>query len=252
MTNIQNRHHAGVARYFRQFIACGLGAVALGIAGAGQVSANGLKSVAPAAEVAPQYTYAQPVQAQAHDWSGAYAGVGLGYAFGGRDRVALNPPGPGVIGTLRNSGAFGTFQAGMNWQTDDVVYGVEADLTLGNIRSSIVAGANNAAMRIRSAASLRARGGFTSNDDLFYLTGGIAAARVKYVAVGGGANIDRNFNQFGYALGAGWERALNDGLSLRGEYIYSNFGRRSLTDAGLTTIATPDFHALRLGVNQRF
>lgn len=195
-----------------------------------------------------------PAPARSHDWTGAYAGLGLGYAFGGHDRVALNPspPGPGVIGTLVNSGALGGVQAGMNWQRGDMVYGIEGDVTAGAISSGFTAGVDSASMDIRAAVSLRARAGIARDTNLFYVTGGVAAAHVGYTAVGGGANIASDFIQGGYALGAGWERALQNGWSVRGEYIYSNYGSRDLTDAGLTTRATPDYHAVRVGLNRRF
>ena len=36
------------------------------------------------------------------------------------------------------------------------------------------------------------------------------------------------------------------------EYLYANFGSDDLDDAGDTTVATPDFHSVRMGVNFRF
>lgn len=254
MTHMFNRPFAGAMDFFRQWGKVALGVVILGNAGISAALAGNSKftaSPAPGATIPAQYTQ-RPV-AQEQNWSGAYIGLHLGYAFGGHDRVALNPAGPGVIGTLRNNGPLAGLQAGYNWQADDFVFGLEGDLSFGNVKSSFTSGGGSAAMKIRSAASLRARGGITTdNDNLFYVTGGVGVARVDYQTVGGAADIDRRFIQFGYVAGAGWERALQDGISLRGEYLYSNFGGRNLSDAGLTTRATPDFHALRLGVNRRF
>jgi opacity protein-like surface antigen len=52
----------------------------------------------------------------------------------------------------------------------------------------------------------------------------------------------------------GWERPLSDRLSLRGEYLYSNFGSETLSDpvSGATTKATPTYHRVGLALIGRF
>lgn len=58
-------------------------------------------------EAAPT-PYAAPASYAAPEasWSGSYAGVSLGYACCGRDRVQLAPAPPGVIGTSANTAHF--------------------------------------------------------------------------------------------------------------------------------------------------
>lgn len=46
--------------------------------------------------------------------------------------------------------------------------------------------------------------------------------------------------------------AFTDNLSGRIEYQYVDFGSHKIHGAGLTTDASPNFHAVRLGVNYKF
>ena len=41
---------------------------------------------------------------------------------------------------------------------------------------------------------------------------------------------------------------MTDSLSVKGEYLYANFGRFNVGG----TKATPDFHSVRLGINFKF
>src|SRR6478609_12037709 len=61
------------------------------------------------------YTVNQPLNA--YSWAGPYLGGNLGYAWGSVDNNPTNP-----------SGFSGGVQAGYNWQSGPLVFGVEGDL----------------------------------------------------------------------------------------------------------------------------
>lgn len=75
-----------------------------------------------------------------------------------------------------------------------------------------------------------------------------------YRVAGAGTAISGNFAANGYVVGVGWEGSLTGALSLRGEYLYSNFGSHDLADpaTGASTRATPVNHQLRLVISRHF
>ncbi|MCL4675918.1 MAG: outer membrane beta-barrel protein [Pararhodobacter sp.] len=203
---------------------------------------------------APPAPYAPPAATPVSIWSGAYVGVALGYACCGRDRVQLAPAPPGVIGTMQEGGAFMGLHAGRDWQRGNRVVGIEGSLSFGNIGDSLTSGTASASVRINPVAEIRARAGYASGDGLLYVTGGVAAARVAYAAgdTAVPSDIRSTFTTPGLSLGFGYERMIGSNWSMRGEYSYTLFQARNLTDGVQTTRATPDFHAIRVVLSHRF
>ena len=187
-------------------------------------------------------------------WSGFYAGVSLGYACCGRDRVQLAPAPPGVIGTMHEAGAIAGGHFGRDWQRGNFVAGVEASLSFGDIGDSLTSGTASSSVSINPVAEVRGRLGRVRGDGLLYVTGGLAAARVDYAAADTGvpSDIRSSFTTPGVSVGFGYEQMISQNWSLRGEYCYSLFQAKNLTDGVQTTRATPDFHALRIGLSHRF
>lgn len=76
------------------------------------------------------------------DWSGFYAGVHAGGAWGRSSTADSNPvagnlyPGAGDRFTAGINGVLGGVQAGYNWQRDYLVFGVEGDLGYLGLRGS--------------------------------------------------------------------------------------------------------------------
>ncbi|MCC5971964.1 MAG: porin family protein [Pararhodobacter sp.] len=193
-----------------------------------------------------------PVATAAH-WEGGYAGFTMGYNFRGRDRVRLAPAPPGVIGTMRVRGALLGVQGGYNWQNGSTVFGVEAALNLTRTRDAITDGPASASMRINPVADLRGRVGWAINDGLLYAAGGLSVGRIQYSASDGlTSDINSTYNRLGYTVGLGYEQQIGNNWSMRGEYSYTQYRGRNLTDGVHTTRATPDFHSVRVGLNRRF
>lgn len=187
-------------------------------------------------------------------WDGAFVGMTVGYACCGRDRVQLAPAPPGVIGTMSEHGRIFTLHGGRDWQQGDRVYGVEGSLTFGHVGDTLTSGTADASVRINPVAEVRGRYGRAAGQGLAYLTGGVALGHVDYHAgdTAVPSDINSSFIAAGMSVGLGYERMLGDGWSMRSEYSYTIFRGRDLSDGVQTTRATPDFHAIRLGINRRF
>jgi outer membrane immunogenic protein len=202
--------------------------------------------------------------------------------------------GPAVAGagagSLSSSGAIGGGQAGYNVQSRDFVYGFEVDLSALDLNASRQASGNyptpavgvagntftiGSALNTNWLFTARGRLGWSVSNLLIYATGGLAVTDVKVTstyndnlaAVGftpGASMFAHNTDtKYGFVVGGGAEWALTGNWSLRGEYLYVDFG--SVTTSGLVTnpdlqgTATPisisedlSEHIARAGINYRF
>lgn len=235
----------------------------------------GLASAAQAADaVVYQDTPFTPayVAPATFDWSGAYIGANIGYGWGGGYLFdALRDDGLSYFSfqTVRPQGFFGGLQAGYNLQMNQFVFGIEADAQVSGIRhryNDIVSNEN--AIVVGSVdhhlpwfGTLRGRVGVAVDRALIYGTGGLAWSSIRYNSlVSDGVNsvaFSDNRTGIGYALGGGVEFAVADGWSLKGEYQYIDFGRRTLTSTATTgevfsTSYRTNAHTFRIGANYRF
>ncbi len=116
-------------------------------------------------------------------------------------------------------------------------------------------------------ATLRARLGWAEDNWLAYVTGGVAATRLKLEAeyndnaFSGFSKSSKSKLVAGWSLGLGGEYALGQNWALRGEYLYTRFGQlnsdsavTSTNNSGGTMVhsADLDVHGLFLGVTYRF
>ncbi|UFS63946.1 outer membrane beta-barrel protein [Paracoccus denitrificans] len=204
------------------------------------------------------------------DWAGAYAGLTLGYAFGGDDRVGFTEVDTGTYlgdaGKLELGGANAGLHVGYRWQRDRWVFGPELSFEAGNIKDTItfdnqLGGSTDVSSKIRNVLALRLKTGYALRPDLLlYGIAGIARADVEYKVAGtdgsgGSMSESRDFKSNGYIVGLGVERKLSDRMSVTGEYEYANFGKTTRTfevDGGVSTQATPDYHNVKLGLNFKF
>lgn len=146
-----------------------------------------------------------------YDWSGFYLGAQGGYSWNQAT----------VLSEDRNldGGSFGV-HAGYNFQTGNIVYGIENDFNY-NFGDSDDAS-------IEWDASGRGRVGYAWDRTLFFTTAGIAAAggKVEIPEVGKKDDI-----LIGWTAGGGIEHAFTDNILVRGEYRYSDFGSKDFGSA---------------------
>ncbi len=242
-------------------------ATGLWVDGVAAFAADVLVPIPPAEQAAP---------GEAPVWSGLYAGFNLGYGFAGEDEVdaqAFPDEQPIILGTLSPEGLLGGVQAGYNWQTGHVVFGVEADLQMSDIHAEGTAEAFDQTLGTSSTAldwygTVRGRIGYAAGRNLFYATGGLAYGgldgTIETVGADGYSATLETPDEIalGYAVGGGVEHALTERVSLRGDYQFVHFGDTAsgpvLDPAGLDTGVTAssdvdlNAHVFRIGLNVHF
>jgi outer membrane immunogenic protein len=251
-----------------------------GIAAAAFYGAPVLAADMPAK--APVYKAAAPL----FSWTGFYVGANAGYAWGDAkfdmfaDPAFFPATGPELAAasrrTLHPSGFTGGLGAGYNWQNGSLVLGWETDFNYLGLRKSLtvtpigaVAGPGTfftESVKTDWLFTLRGRSGFDVDRTLFYVTGGLAVANVRYsdvasfVAAGGGVNAaSDSTTRAGWTLGAGVEHAYGNGWSLKAEYLFLDLGKTTFTSSSSVLAAATIRHThdlnvdiLRVGLNYRF
>jgi outer membrane immunogenic protein len=202
-------------------------------------------------------------------WTGFYIGANIGGLWNGGDFSSSYVGLPVVVTshfpTSLGGGSIGVLgggQAGFNWQTGAMVFGLETDIDgtsasrSKNYVSPTFNGPGNApdfatwngSTRLDWIGTTRLRAGFVATPDnrlMLYGTGGFAYG-------GGNANLDfydhtglawsgaRSSTRTGWTLGAGAEYAITDHITLKGEYLYYSLGNSN-------TVAVPNNPAIAAG-----
>lgn len=259
--------------------------------------------------------FSVPSQAQApaiHNWTGFYVGLNAG-AASGRSSASTStdcslPFIPGYFcdngprgadnaasvtasgtGTMNNAAFSGGIQAGYNWQTSKVVYGLETDF--GSFRLS---GSRNGSGVYASTVGALAGNPYTIGSSfgadwlftlrgrlgtvvmpnlLVYATGGLALTRLTVSNSFSDQNSINTPNfesasstsmKTGWVLGGGAEWALSNNWTVKGEYLYVDFGKVTATGIigdgtgpggyaqGISTSSNLSAQIARVGVNYKF
>lgn len=165
-------------------------------------------------------------------------------------------------------------QVGVNAQFDNFVLGVEGDVYWSNLAGGMsydspqpFTGEVDIDATIDWTASLRARAGVAFDGVLLYGTAGLAAAKIsstEVIEVVGAGGFDGDYPasqsavHYGYAVGVGAEVMVTENVSLRGQYMYSNFGSADhiYEHEGIVgtveSEAVFDTHAVTVGFNVHF
>jgi len=201
---------------------------------------------------------AQAQTALSRDWTGIYLGASLGGAEG-RANTAMSTsegfagsyfttPDPEQIageasGSLSQASLSAGVFAGVGKQFDKVYVGVEVSANSLGFDESRASGATylsnsdgvfsqQLSVKADWQATLRARLGWVNEQWLLYVTGGVAAAQVRLDArfsddflgegaAGGGSSKE---TRLGWVAGLGGEYLLNENWTIRGEYLYADYG----------------------------
>jgi outer membrane immunogenic protein len=226
-----------------------------------------------------------------YNWGGCYIGVNAGAggsgtnftsSFGAGSHLLGSDPalvGGDGTGAANDTGFLGGGQAGCNWQSGMVVYGLEGDLDYFSSNPKFTNGTNTLSdgltpftamqsLKTDFFATVRPRIGIAADRNLGYVTGGAAFSHASYTqsyvdgASPPGSGIATGSKSLtGWTVGAGWEHAFADHWTFKIEYLYASFPTTTATGviadpAGganpLRGSADLVIQTLRAGVNFKF
>ncbi|WFS04368.1 outer membrane protein [Rhizobium tumorigenes] len=149
---------------------------------------------------------AAPAAYSTYDWSGFYIGAQGGYSWNQTT----------VLGTKEDldNGSAG-IHAGYNFQSGSIVYGIENDFNYNFAKDKDT--------DLEWDASGRGRIGYALDRTLIFATAGIAATSGKLDIP---AIRKKDDILIGWTAGGGVEHAITDNILVRGEYRYSDFGKK--------------------------
>jgi outer membrane immunogenic protein len=204
--------------------------------------------------VVPRYNFS---------WAGYYLGGNLGYTWGHSTTGPqagdpFNGGGDGFV--VHPSGLDGGIQGGYNWQTGNLLAGIEVDLGILDASDQ----QNSATAFVRAEygnyGTLAGRLGMVDDRWLFYVKGGLALADIENRAgalTGGVINptflTDSDKIRAGYAIGGGAEFAFQPNWSMKIEYMYMDFGKDTSGNADGDSFRHDNaLSSVKVGVNYRF
>jgi outer membrane immunogenic protein len=175
------------------------------------------------------YTVNQPLNI--YSWAGPYLGANLGYEWGS---VGNSPTKP--------SGFEGGVQAGYNWQSGPMVFGVEGDIEATGADDTF------APWKFSNPwfGTIRGRVGYAFNNILLYGTGGLAFGELRGETFG----LSETHTNAGWTAGVGAEFGLAQNWTAKIEYLYVDLASSNFTITGLSNGYS--FGLVRAGVNYHF
>ncbi len=175
--------------------------------------------------------YYAPAAASGFNWSGAYAGINLGYDWGSVTNSSVRP-----------AGLEGGLQGGYNWQSGQFVYGAETDIQITGADDTF------APWKFSNPwfGTRRGRAGVAYNNILFYATLGLAYGALKVESAG----LSEKKTHVGWAGGLGVEFGFMPNWSAKVEYLYMDLSNRAYSITATTNGL--ESNILRFGVNYHF
>lgn len=217
-------------------------------------------------------------------WSGFYAGLEAGYAFGDKAEYDFQDDflnfvlGDDVFGVLENDldGFLGGVYAGFNYQTGNFVLGLEGSFAGADISGSELGDPTGIGLitaetetEINWLATATARVGYLVSDNfLIFAKGGAAFAEIDSKGAvdfifNDILTIDASETALGFTVGAGGEFKIAENWSAKVEYNYVRFDDVDFSgDVALFSGAIPvgeydytadvDLHLVKAGIAYHF
>jgi high affinity Mn2+ porin len=224
-----------------------------------------------------------PILQAAYDWSGFYLGGHIGY-FAGASHFTATPGGSGSVDFSNGynfSSGEGSYALGLQAGYDVMtasrwLVGIETDISFASfvggtkLFSSAATGTVNYLDRMEFSGNVLGRIGYAPDFGgrhwLVYATGGLAfssdqftrtqAAGVPAAGTAVPGTVENAFmrSRVGGAVGAGVEMALPAHWTAQLQYLFSDYGSRSVSfPAGAQTFSSNlTLNELRFGLNYRF
>ena len=167
-----------------------------------------------------------------NSWQGAFVGLHAGLGIG-------------KAGPNRISGVAGGVQGGYTWQSDRLIYGLEADYSVSDFLSRSVADSYRQSWSVTG----RGRAGYAFASNLIgYGTAGLAASSTEYKSTNG----QHSTTSYGWVAGLGAEMMVDPRFTIRGELLHYEFGHESYPGSTGTVHLGNSSNLLRLGGNYKF
>jgi outer membrane immunogenic protein len=179
-------------------------------------------------------------------WRGLYAGLQGGYRWTNTDATSSG------LSALSTRGAQFGGHIGSNYQTGNVVLGLEGDLMLGGSSSSTTSLGTTFALKDSWTSTLRARAGYSFGPALLYATGGIAVAGQDVSLKSTTLSAAMTDARVGLVVGAGLEMMLTQQVSARIEGLRYSYRDSVLNFGTVNQSVKQDSNVLRAGVSYRF
>ncbi|HZR76010.1 outer membrane protein [Bradyrhizobium sp.] len=264
----------------------------IGIAAAASLIAGGAFAADLPAK-APVYTKAPAYVEPIYDWTGFYIGGNVGYSWGrSSDATTVTSPAGAVLFSATDrtdlNGIVGGGQIGYNWQMQNWVFGLEADIQgtdekgthdylcattcipsrFGALPIPAVSVSEALSQKIDWFGTVRGRiGVLAAPRVLLYATGGLAygevasSATIAPTVTGVSAVIPGvNSTNVGWTLGVGVEGVIAPNWTAKLEYLYVDLG--TVSGSFATTVAGTNLvsnfssrvtdNVLRAGINYKF
>lgn len=183
-------------------------------------------------------------------WGGFYAGLNTGAGFG-----SFSGNGAPYFGDNPTGWLLG-FTGGYNYQSGNLVVGVEGDYDWSRIASdaTVYPGVTSTGI-VQDVSTIRARFGYAMDRILIYGTGGYAGGSIRGVISNfqRSSFSDQSYWSNGYALGLGAEYAITPHITAKAEYLYTSLGSNTYF-AGSVNVAQvgANLNLLRAGLNYKF
>lgn len=238
------------------------------------IAGTALTQFAFAADL-PVKAPARVVAPAVYNWTGFYAGLNIGGSWGRQDNSLVSTT--GVVAFTNSDhidGVIGGGQIGYNWQSNQWVFGLEADFQgsgqKGNGSYFIPAVGGFLALVIPSTSiayedklnwfgTVRGRVGYAFDRVLPYVTGGWAFGHgeINGTRITGAVNtaFSGSESYSGWTLGGGVEWAFANNWSAKVEYLYIDFGDGPTVPitTGVNNVSGKmTDNIVRLGVNYKF
>jgi len=202
-------------------------------------------------------TQAHSEENLAQNWQGFYGGLALGGAYntthpdtevlysgyfvdgggGSSDRAQLNPI---LQKTLKGWDLTGSALVGYDFQSGNITYGIEGDLTLMDYSESKGVGTTiydtnadtfttDTTVKTNFMISLRPKIGYVVGNFQLYASTGISVSRFKMThnfsdtSTGTDLSYSDTKTAFGISSSVGANYRINNGWALRGEYIFNYY-----------------------------
>ena len=224
---------------------------------ASALAAMAATSAASAADLAARpYTKAPAMVEPIYNWTGFYIGGNVGYSWGRSSDTSTLTNGAGTVlltsaDRANMDGVIGGAQIGYNWQVQNWVWGLEADIQGSDQKGGrnflcptsvctppfgVIAVFPGPAVpvaldqKLEWFGTVRGRVGVLATPKvLFYATGGLAYGEVRTAeTIGAGAfGFSSSSTRAGYTVGAGVEGVIAGNWTAKLEYLYVDLGRVS-------------------------